>query len=106
MRIAKQDELLVLAFLLREANDFRYKERAVENVAGEYLHALQAELAKIDQKADFIHIESLTNIGQVERSLRITPVEWGYPGIVLVTLPPSPVPKGRIRASWMEKYPR
>jgi hypothetical protein len=103
MQISKRDELLVLAFLLREAEDFRYKERCEINVAGEYLHALQAELAKIDKKANFIIIQSITNLGCTERELRVTPVEWGYSGVVYCYLPPSPVPRGRINVEWREK---
>lgn len=96
MYINARDRLLVFAFLMREAQDFEYKERTPEDVAKEYMAAFELELSNLDGGANYLKIHSMTNLGQTDRRLDITPHPFDSSRDVVCYLPPAPVPKGKI----------
>lgn len=114
-KILEHDVELCKAFLKREAEDFRYieetkpnpvegRKKRIEKVVEDSFNQLQEELEKIEGGGDFIIIASLTNLGVVDRELRLTCHPFEYQkGNIVCNLPPMPVPKGRINVKRIKK---
>jgi hypothetical protein len=81
------DVPVVNAFLLREAREFTRDEGKVT----EYIHSMTEKLDAFgDEGYDFVHIQSLTNMGQVNAELVLSPVNWDWKnGRLHLLLPPS-----------------
>lgn len=90
MFIPFEDVPTVLEFLKRELNEFRYKnEDSKSRYLEEYCDKIDSALASVES-GDFIHIDSITNLGLVQRTLTLTPVPWKYGNSYSLSLPPSP----------------
>ena len=101
MELFKKDVPIVVAFLNREADEFRWKCWFNKYIyIGRMLRLINGHLAKIE-KANYIHIESLTNLGLIQRVLTLTPKQWDEKGAVRLMLPPNP--HGRIGVSVTER---
>lgn len=98
MQILESDQALVEAFLMVEVKEFRYHpETTHEMVLKRYVDALNAEIEKVPA-ADYLVIQSLSNLGVVSRELKITPTPYKHGEICTVLLPPAPPPRGGLTA--------
>ena len=98
MRLDDKDFEIIVAFLVREAHEFRAINEDVSkstDYVTNIIDQMNAALLPIDG-ADYVHIISLSNMGLMYRTLVLTPVEWKSGRIVYITLPPAPPPRGRI----------
>ena len=77
LRISPDDEPLVIAFLEREAKEYRWQDP--ENGPKNYVIRRLKELYEAMNNykcADFVVLESLTNLGCTQRELRLSGVPW------------------------------
>jgi len=89
MEISNRDLHLFEAFLLREADDYpKYREDSLERE--KWLRTVQSKikekLAGYKGKANYIRITSLTNMGLVDRELKLTAHPWDLIGDVHIIL--------------------
>lgn len=100
MRLMEKDFELLIAFLIREAYEFT--SITTKDSAADYCTAIvdqmEAELSNYDG-ADYVHIESLSNMGLMYRRLTLTPQEWKTGIELTFFLPPAPPPRGRVSVS-------
>lgn len=105
MNIHPMDHELLRAFLRREAQDFRYRAEkdGPEALAARIEEAVEAgftqiteKLATLEGKADWISVQSLTNLGLRARELLLTAQPWESGLIVDCLLPPCPCFKGSV----------
>jgi hypothetical protein len=96
MKIAERDKILLRAFLRRESEDFKF---SLESSREEYLVRMEslidAGLSNLPAKGNYIHIESLTNMGLMVRCLTLSASEYDYTldaRCLLRLLPNSPAP--------------
>lgn len=89
MQIAPSDESLLRAFLEREADDYFWTNERKRKFISRMESMIKENLFLISG-ADFVCIQSITNIGLVCRELRLTgqPFESGVN--VEMSLPPNP----------------
>lgn len=118
MQIAPSDESLLKAFLEREADDYFWANEIRQDKTGEErrknsisrMESMIKENLFPISGADFVCIQSITNIGLVCRELRLTgqPFESGVN--VEMSLPPNPRNGGvscRLVNRWKTKpFPR
>lgn len=86
------DHPVLKAFLLREANDYNWRDGIEGPASIEFQTKMFNEIQEhlVDEKFDHIEINSLTNMGLIERVLKLTPVEYQFGRDLVVNLPPSP----------------
>lgn len=90
MKICDLDLTLLNAFLIREAQDFTKNEEKQKQYSIRMLWEITQRIKEIP-KANWISIQSLTNMGLKDRELRLTPInEWTHKDIMVeIYLPPS-----------------
>lgn len=90
MWISERDEDLLKAFIEREAKDFKFRNFGREEVYRNRMYSLcKTEMAKI-READYIEIESLTNLGLLDRKLVLSCQPWVRGVRYCLMLPVSP----------------
>lgn len=91
MKISKADDDLVLAFLEREANYYRFSDIAKRH---EFIcrmrRLIDDGLAKLPEKGNYIHIESITSLGQLQAELVISAADYAFSPDAKCLLPPGP----------------
>lgn len=86
--IPSRDLPLLVAFLKREAEDFRLSDS--KDYELRMLNQLETKLREFPDGLDYIMIQSISNMGLVDRSLILTPSNWSMSGTLVCLLPPSP----------------
>lgn len=84
MRIQEKDLPIVKAFLEREAMD--YGNKVMQVFANFLLSKIEEGLAQYEGKANYLIINSHSNMGFVNRSVMLTPNPWAFEGNVVVEL--------------------
>lgn len=78
MKLKPEDMGIVTAFLEREAKDYRWKDevQGPKDFIVKQLINIETEMAKYPKGANFAVLHSLTNMGQTQRSIALTPEPW------------------------------
>ena len=105
------DKALIQAFIQRESEDFNFKgvinnttaEERKNSYLSSMLKHIEDELVKYTS-ADYISIQSLSNMGMLTRELKITPVQYSYGKVVELYLPNSP--RGIVGSSIKDRFPK
>lgn len=90
--ILDSDSILLKAYLRREAEDYQWRDGIDGPGSLDFQQRMFDAIThyESDQKVDFVVICSITNIGLVQRELRLTAKEWDFGRNLIVNLPPNP----------------
>lgn len=104
MKIHDIDISLLEAFLYREIEDYNWlpdderesrgrkdwptKKMRQKVFFNRMKESIIKQLSLITSGANYIKVQSLSNMGLVERELTLTPWPWDHENIVLILLPP------------------
>ncbi len=112
MKIKLEDKALVDAFIHREMDDYDWLDdilfgKTMLRRKADFFDLTWAGINKLIEpieSADFICIQSLTNMGLVQRSVTVTPDNWDHkPGTYEIWLPSSPPPRGGVNGGFKNK---
>lgn len=107
VKISERNYPLLSSFIEAELLEFPWGDRVVngktkderiEEARQGYFSQLERELDKYE-KADYIRIQSLSNMGLMYRELTLTAHPWVFGEDVIVLLPPAPPPRGGLSSS-------
>lgn len=112
MKIIPQDRELLRTFLKREMQDYlwadgvrkgRNKQERQDDFISEMEKAIDDHLEKIPA-ADFIVIDSISNLGLTQRSLHLSGDKFEFGTNVVLNLPPGV--NGSINCSLQPRFPK
>ena len=86
MKIRNNDIPLVQAFLVREAQDYRKEGADAEQWVEGIWKNIREGLASYDGSSNYLQINSISNVGLLNRSLIITPDPWSPKGMTTINL--------------------
>lgn len=78
MKIQEKDISLVMAFIENDCKSFTSVDVAKKSKA--IFDKISKMLGKLKNGANFVIFEQLTNLGQIDASLSVTPIPWDWRG--------------------------